>query len=116
MCVDCVKERCPDRGSVCLDNGWYALNFYECSECHKKEPIKNEEKKSEVVSDGEEEVTFTHKCSVCNHRIAEHKYYFSIDGDFQEYSMLCILCGRGADTVSIQPKDPRKGTEMYSLY
>lgn len=34
----------------------------------------------------------------------------------QEYSMLCILCGRGADTVSIKPKDPRKGTEMYSLY
>ncbi|PIK60160.1 churchill-like protein [Apostichopus japonicus] len=113
MCIDCVKQKCPDRGSFCVDDGSYTMNFHECAECHKKEPIKIEDRQKETDDDGAETISYSHRCSFCNHCIAEHSHIFQIDGEFQEYSMLCVLCGRGEDTVSILPTDPREVTSLY---
>ncbi|XP_072040985.1 protein Churchill-like [Amphiura filiformis] len=117
MCVECVKDKCPDRGRTCLETGSYLLNFQGCAECHKKEPIKIEARQSgteeeaaeEDAEGGEEElITFDHVCSECGHIIAEHQYTFCVDGEYQEYSMTCMLCGRGSDSISVLPNDPRK--------
>ena len=118
MCIDCVKVKCPDRGTVCLETGCYLLNFQGCAECHKKEPLKREETQSdgaeeeeegeEGTEEDEELVTFNHACGSCGHVVAEHQYTFWVDGEYQEYSMTCILCGRGADSISVMPDDPRK--------
>lgn len=31
----------------------------------------------------------------------------------QEYTMLCLLCGRAEDSVSILPDDPRQMTPLF---
>ncbi len=121
MCVECVKEKCPDRGTTCLETGSYMMNFKECAECHKKEPMKvearqsgTEEEDEEEDSDGGEElITYDHVCSECGHIIAEHQYTFCVDGEYQEYSMTCLLCGRGSDSISVLPHDPRKALGVF---
>jgi len=37
----------------------------------------------------EETVTYQHQCSECSHKIADHEYTFTIDGEYQEFSMVC---------------------------
>ena len=115
MCNECVKVKCPDRGRTCLETGSYMVNFQGCAECHQKEPIKIEARQSGTEEDededgdgGEELITFDHVCTACGHVIAEHQYTFCVDGEYQEYSMTCLLCGRGADSISVLPNDPRK--------
>lgn len=31
----------------------------------------------------------------------------------QEYTMLCLLCGRAEDSISILPDDPRQMTPLF---
>lgn len=63
--------------------------------------------------DGEEIVTYDHLCKNCHHVIARHEYTFSIMDEFQEYTMLCLLCGKAEDTISILPDDPRQMTLLF---
>ncbi|XP_062037335.1 protein Churchill [Lepus europaeus] len=52
-------------------------------------------------------------CKNCHHVIAKHEYTFSIMDEFQEYTMLCMLCGKAEDTISILPDDPRQMTLLF---
>uniref|UniRef100_A0A8C3PY34 Protein Churchill n=1 Tax=Chrysolophus pictus TaxID=9089 RepID=A0A8C3PY34_CHRPC len=52
-------------------------------------------------------------CKNCHHLIARHEYTFSVVDDYQEYTMLCLLCGRAEDSVSILPDDPRQMTPLF---
>eukprot|EP00039_Didymoeca_costata_P001732 m.54655 g.54655 ORF g.54655 m.54655 type:complete len:129 (+) comp10940_c0_seq2:163-549(+) len=124
MCAECVRESAPDRGRMCTDSGCYILNYVGCSECKsrdmpvtvKKLPTKpgetgatSEEDPSDDSNDDDmEETVFWHICGKCDHVIAKHTYTFEVLDNFQEYTMLCRLCGRAADTQSVMPDDPRK--------
>ncbi|NP_001161517.1 churchill-like protein [Saccoglossus kowalevskii] len=113
MCLDCVKQKCPDRGSMCLDSGAYLVNYHGCSECKQKEPLKTVDVQKDIEEDGEESVSYQHVCPNCMHVVAEHSYSFSVDGEFQDYNMFCMLCGKGSDTISINPTDPRKQQTLF---
>ncbi|NXK83920.1 CHUR protein, partial [Amazona guildingii] len=52
-------------------------------------------------------------CRHCHHLIARHEYTFSVVDDYQEYTMLCLLCGRAEDSISILPDDPRQMTPLF---
>nr|XP_038035658.1 protein Churchill isoform X1 [Anas platyrhynchos] len=52
-------------------------------------------------------------CKNCHHLIARHEYTFSVVDDYQEYTMLCLLCGRAEDSISILPDDPRQMTPLF---
>uniref|UniRef100_A0A663LZU5 Protein Churchill n=1 Tax=Athene cunicularia TaxID=194338 RepID=A0A663LZU5_ATHCN len=52
-------------------------------------------------------------CENCHHLIARHEYTFSVVDDYQEYTMLCLLCGRAEDSISILPDDPRQMTPLF---
>ncbi|KAL5008646.1 hypothetical protein ScPMuIL_014227 [Solemya velum] len=107
MCVDCLKERCPDRDTVCLDNGSYLMNYAGCKECKSLDVIKITNRVTSEDEDGEEVITYQHVCQNCNHLIANHEYTFRLDDDFQVYQMYCMLCGHSDDERSILPNDPR---------
>ncbi|XP_012859113.1 protein Churchill [Echinops telfairi] len=100
------------QGSTCLENGSFLLNFTGCAVCSKRDfmMITN---KSFREEDGEEIVTYDHLCRNCHHLVARHEYTFSIMDEFQEYTMLCLLCGKAEDTVSILPDDPRQMTLLF---
>ncbi|CAH6842116.1 protein Churchill [Peromyscus maniculatus bairdii] len=112
MCGDCVKKEYPNRGNTCLENGSFLLNFTGCAVCNKLDfmLITNRSLKEE---DGEEIVTYDHLCKNCHHVVARHEYTFSIMDEFQEYTMLCLLCGKAEDTISILPDDPRQMTLLF---
>uniref|UniRef100_A0A8C6DQR2 Protein Churchill n=3 Tax=Laurasiatheria TaxID=314145 RepID=A0A8C6DQR2_MOSMO len=113
MCVDCVEKEYPNRGNICLENGSFLLNFTGCAVCSKRDfmLITNKSLKEE---DGEEIVTYDPDlCKNCHHVIARHEYTFSIMDEFQEYTMLCLLCGKAEDTISILPDDPRQMTLLF---
>ncbi|XP_019496877.1 PREDICTED: protein Churchill isoform X1 [Hipposideros armiger] len=95
------------QGNTCLENGSFLLNFTGCAVCSKRDfmLITNKSLKEE---DGEEIVTYDHLCKNCHHVVARHEYTFSIMDEFQEYTMLCLLCGKAEDTISILPDDPRQ--------
>lgn len=109
MCKNCILELFPNRGVVCLDEGHYLLNVKSCHQCGTRGKLrventtKTETEDTEDPGDQEyeEEVTFEHVCDVCNHRVAEHFYSFSVgimDGQtVQNYTMACSLCGKGGD-------------------
>uniref|UniRef100_A0A9L0K1W5 Protein Churchill n=1 Tax=Equus asinus TaxID=9793 RepID=A0A9L0K1W5_EQUAS len=99
-------------GTICLENGSFLLNFTGCAVCNKRDfmLITNKSLKEE---DGEEIVTYDHLCKNCHHVIARHEYTFSIMDEFQEYTMLCLLCGKAEDTISILPDDPRQMTLLF---
>ncbi|ELR25213.1 churchill domain containing 1, putative [Acanthamoeba castellanii str. Neff] len=114
MCRRCLVHVCPQRDRTCLSSGSYLLNFKGCGECGKMEFIKIAElEKNETETD--ETVTYQHQCSECSHKIADHEYTFTIDGEYQEYAMNCVLCGYGEDRVSIMPDDPEK-IAQYDMY
>ncbi|XP_036981794.2 protein Churchill isoform X2 [Artibeus jamaicensis] len=87
MCGDCVEKEYPNRGNICLENGSFLLNFTGCAACD--------------------------LCKNCHHVVARHEYTFSIMDEFQEYTMLCLLCGKAEDTISILPDDPRQMTLLF---
>lgn len=102
-------DLCPERGRTCLENGSYLLNYKGCGGCGQRDFIKIIDREVTRNDDEtEEEVTFTHVCSLCEHVIATHEYSFSVDDQDQQYSMNCMLCGFGEDTCSFMPDDPRK--------
>ncbi|XP_075390722.1 protein FAM32A-like [Tenrec ecaudatus] len=55
--------------------------------------------KSFREEDGEEIVTYDHLCKNCHHLVARRECTFSIMDEVQEYTMLCLLCGKAEDTM-----------------
>ncbi|XP_064390560.1 protein Churchill-like isoform X2 [Halichondria panicea] len=108
MCVKCWKQRMPDRGTTCLEKGAYLMNYVGCHQCQARASIGEKDQTKQEEENGDEVITFTHVCTECEHEIAAHTYQFSIEEEFQEYSMECNLCGHGEATVSILPNDPRE--------
>ncbi|XP_077176995.1 protein Churchill isoform X5 [Paroedura picta] len=86
MCGGCVKTKYPSRGNTCLENGSYLLNYLGCTE---------------------------YVCKTCHHVIARHEYSFSVVDDYQEYTMLCLLCGKAEDSISVLPDDPHLMTPLF---
>eukprot|EP00042_Codosiga_hollandica_P017466 m.48191 g.48191 ORF g.48191 m.48191 type:complete len:111 (+) comp47686_c0_seq5:274-606(+) len=106
MCLKCVSEKAPDRGTTCNDTGAFMMNYLGCIECKSLQLVSTA--RQETEEDGEELLEFAHTCQNCNHKVATHKYTFYVRDSFQEFSMTCILCGRGAHSASVMPNDPRQ--------
>ena len=105
------------------------MNFASCAQCGKREPLRtsttlsangisanghDENGGHEIEDDDDDEddeeaerVQFEHACSSCGHVVARHEYAFQVDDNFQNFSMMCLLCGRAEDTRSVMPDDPR---------
>lgn len=90
---------------MCLETGAYFMNLKGCKECGNNTMSVIDKVSDET--DETETVTYTHVCEECGHIIAKHEYEFEIDGDYQKFSMNCMLCGWGEDERSIMPDDPR---------
>ncbi|XP_041095800.1 protein Churchill [Polyodon spathula] len=112
MCTDCVQKEYPNRGNTCLENGAFLLNYVGCAKCSHRDFMLINNKTTEE-EDGEEIVTYDHVCKNCHHVIARHEYTFSVVDDYQEYTMLCMLCGKAEDTISILPDDPRRMAPLF---
>ncbi|XP_078262434.1 protein Churchill [Rhinoraja longicauda] len=112
MCVGCVQREYPDRGNTCLENGSYLLNFGGCAECSKIDFVLITNR-TQDDDDGEEIITYDHICQNCNHLIARHEYTFTVVDDYQEYTMLCMLCGKAEDSISVLPDDPRQMAPLF---
>ncbi|TFJ98513.1 U1 small nuclear ribonucleoprotein 70 kDa [Platysternon megacephalum] len=99
-------------GNTCLENGSFLLNYVGCVECNKRDFVLIANRATEE-EDGEEIITYDHVCKNCHHMIARHEYTFSVVDDYQEYTMLCLLCGRAEDSISILPDDPRQAAPLF---
>jgi len=113
MCVNCLVSARPDRGTVCLDDGVYILNFKGCAVCGARGLAPREVNRRETTTvesadddddDDEsaepeetEEVEFQHVCAECGHVVASHYYREVCSSRSQRYLMECPLCGKGAD-------------------
>lgn len=96
MCQDCLFEPRPDRGTTCLDDGAYLVNFKGCFICGKRIPPRNINKTEEEDDDEEEQVvetSFHHICE-CGHLIASH-FHRETSAQSVTYLMECFLCGKG---------------------
>ncbi|MCI4389706.1 hypothetical protein PGIGA_G00101570 [Pangasianodon gigas] len=102
----------PEAGNTCLDNGSYLMNFLGCANCQQRDFVLISNK-TLVDEDEEEIVTYLHKCKNCDHVIARHEYTFSVVDDYQEYTMLCMLCGKAEDSISVMPDDPRQSAPLF---
>uniref|UniRef100_A0A803K218 Protein Churchill n=1 Tax=Xenopus tropicalis TaxID=8364 RepID=A0A803K218_XENTR len=100
------------QGSTCLETGSFLLNYVSCVQCNKRDFVLIVNKTAEE-EDGEEIITYDHMCKNCHHVIAKHEYTFSVVDDYQEYTMLCMLCGRAEDSVSVLPDDPRQMAPLF---
>ncbi|XP_062324253.1 protein Churchill isoform X1 [Osmerus eperlanus] len=89
MCNGCVQKEYPDRGSICLENGSYLMNYLACANCHQRDFVLISNKSTEE-EDGEEIVTYDHVCKNCEHVIARHEYTFSVVDEYQS-------CGAAAE-------------------
>ncbi|OWK57478.1 protein Churchill [Lonchura striata] len=112
MCGGCVGTEYPERGTTCLEGGSFLLNFVGCAQCGRRDFVLVNNR-AEDLQGGEEIVTYDHLCKNCHHLIAHHEYTFSVVDDYQEYTMLCLLCGRAEDSISILPDDPRQMTPLF---
>uniref|UniRef100_A0A3B4HAE0 Protein Churchill n=2 Tax=Haplochromini TaxID=319058 RepID=A0A3B4HAE0_9CICH len=140
MCNGCVQKEYPDRGNTCLENGSYLMNYLGCANCHHRDFVMISNKATED-DDGEEIVTYDHVCKNCDHVIARHEYTFSVVDEYQassavvtkpveihtvdsvtlrvffcvvqEYTMLCMLCGKAEDSISVLPDDPRQSAPLF---
>ena len=81
-----------------LYNIFHFLFCTGCKDCGPREIIKISNKKVED-DDEHENISYNHTCNSCSHVIAEHEYTFSVMDFEQDYSMNCLLCGTGEDTV-----------------
>ncbi|KAM8847542.1 protein Churchill [Synchiropus splendidus] len=109
MCNGCVHKEYPDRGNTCLEDGSYLMNYLGCASCHQRDFVLISNKSTED-DDGEEIVTYDHVCKTCDHVVARHEYTFSVVDEYQEYTMLCMLCGKAEDSISVLPDDPRQSS------
>uniref|UniRef100_A0A3Q2Q1Z3 Protein Churchill n=1 Tax=Fundulus heteroclitus TaxID=8078 RepID=A0A3Q2Q1Z3_FUNHE len=57
--------------------------------------------------------TFSNVCKNCDHVVARHEYTFSVVDEYQEYTMLCMLCGKAEDSISVLPDDPRQSAPLF---
>ncbi|XP_071396802.1 protein Churchill isoform X2 [Centroberyx affinis] len=113
MCNGCVQKEYPDRGNTCLENGSYLMNYVGCASCHQRDFVLISNKTTED-EDGEEIVTYDPDvCKNCDHVIARHEYTFSVVDEYQEYTMLCMLCGKAEDSISVLPDDPRQSAPLF---
>ncbi|XP_053922665.1 protein Churchill isoform X1 [Cuculus canorus] len=127
MCGGCVGTEYPERGTTCLEGGSFLLNFVGCAQCGRRDFVLLSNRAA-GLQDGEEIVTydragrapagggglgFKDLCKNCHHLIARHEYTFSVVDDYQEYTMLCLLCGRAEDSISVLPDDPRQMTPLF---
>ncbi|XP_067847421.1 protein Churchill isoform X1 [Heptranchias perlo] len=112
MCAGCVQKEYPERGNTCLENGSFLLNYVGCVECSKRDFVLITNRTQED-DDGEEIVTYDHVCQNCHHIIARHEYTFTVVDDYQEYTMLCMLCGKAEDCISVLPDDPRQMAPLF---
>uniref|UniRef100_A0A2K5E1K5 Protein Churchill n=1 Tax=Aotus nancymaae TaxID=37293 RepID=A0A2K5E1K5_AOTNA len=106
MCGDCVEKEYPNRVSdsallwpvthICIVIDFFLQRHHSYSVGEK------------IVFNKSSDL-----CKNCHHVIARHEYTFSIMDEFQEYTMLCLLCGKAEDTISILPDDPRQMTLLF---
>ncbi|KAM6309142.1 protein Churchill [Aegotheles albertisi] len=113
MCGGCVDTEYPERGTTCLEGGSFLLNFVGCAQCGRRDFVLLGNRAATGLRGGEESVSYDHLCKNCHHLIAHHEYTFSVVDDYQEYTMLCLLCGRGDDSISVLPDDPRQTTPLF---
>ncbi|CAN9507884.1 unnamed protein product [Ophioblennius macclurei] len=106
MCNGCVQKEHPDRGTTCLEDGSYLMNYRGCAACHQRDFVMIRNKIPDE-DDGVEIITYDHVCKHCDHVIARHEYTFSVTDYYQEYTMLCLLCGNADDVTYALPNDPR---------
>ncbi|NXE16091.1 CHUR protein, partial [Lophotis ruficrista] len=52
-------------------------------------------------------------CKNCHHLIARQGGAFSVVDDYQGGGMLCLLCGRAEDSISMGGDDPRQMTPLF---
>jgi hypothetical protein len=109
MCLNCLNTARPDRGTVCLDEGAYLVNFKACASCGVRAMPRTAKREEEATVDSEdetpegeepeetEEVQFQHVCSECGHVVASHYYRSVYSTRSQRFLMECMLCGRAAD-------------------
>lgn len=102
-------EPFPDRGTTCLELGALFLNQAGCKQCDstampsisQREEVSTEDE--EQGGDFEQQIVYTHTCSICGHEICKHSYSFEVESDplsqrcVQKYTMECLLCGCGSD-------------------
>ncbi|ROI33803.1 Protein Churchill [Anabarilius grahami] len=103
---------CAETGNTCLENGSYLMNFLGCANCHQRDFVLIGDR-TMVNEDEEEIVTYLHMCKNCDHVIARHEYTFTVVDDYQEYTMLCMLCGKAEDSISVLPDDPRQTAPLF---
>ncbi|XP_061731239.1 protein Churchill-like [Nerophis ophidion] len=112
MCNGCVQKQFPDRGHTCLEDGSYLMNYLGCASCNHRDFVLVANKVGEDYA-VEEVVTYDHLCKNCNHVIARHEYTFAVVDEYQEYTMLCMLCGKAEDSISVLPDDPGQNTPLF---
>nr|XP_042708534.1 protein Churchill [Chrysemys picta bellii] len=113
MCGGCVETEYPSRGNTCLENGSFLLNYVGCVECNKRDFSLITRVSLQGGDPCESLVFVPDVCKNCHHMIARHEYTFSVVDDYQEYTMLCLLCGRAEDSISILPDDPRQAAPLF---
>ncbi|KAM9420722.1 protein Churchill isoform 1-T1 [Salvelinus alpinus] len=106
------RSQHQNKGNTCLENGSYLMNYLGCANCHQRDFVLISNKATED-EDGEEIVTYDHVCKNCDHVVARHEYTFSVVDDYQEYTMLCMLCGKAEDSISVLPDDPRQTAPLF---
>ena len=73
-----------------------------------RQTIKSSEDSDSDESNEKEISEFDHVCNKCSHVVAKHAHEFWVEDGYQEYRMECLLCGLGQDSISVNPKDPKK--------
>ncbi len=100
MCVGCLLDQRPSRGTTALDDGCYTLNFKVCVSCGvRSQPRTAGRRETSEDEDGDliEEITYNHTCAECGHIIAVHFFRETTAPHAVRYLMDCPLCGDGAD-------------------
>ncbi|NXV23651.1 CHUR protein, partial [Cepphus grylle] len=92
-------------GTTCLEGGSFLLNFVGCAQCGRRDFVLLSNRAAGLHG-GDEIVTY-------DPRLWQPPRPPSSPVPPQEYTMLCLLCGRAEDSVSILPDDPRQMTPLF---
>ena len=71
------------------------MNFKGCFKCSVMEL--KEDERLEKIEEDKEHITYVHKCTSCDHVVANHRYSFTCTDTQHIYTMECELCGEGED-------------------
>ena len=55
MCLNCLNTARPDRGTVCLDEGAYLVNFKACASCGVRAMPRTAKREEQATVDSEDE-------------------------------------------------------------